>query len=118
MCDLEDELLHAAQAFCAWRDHVMRDAARSGFTCAEVLGFIQETRAEKAFPRISHHLLAHVVEGLAASLSQNGLLECVSPGVYCVSEHALAHLAREPTYLGNEPSLPGTVEFAFQRKDS
>ena len=114
--DLEHELLRAAQAFCAWRDHVIHDAGQNGFTCAELLGFIERTSAEKTFQRISHRLLAHLVEALAESLSQTGFLERVNPGVYALTETAFAHLNREPAYLTNEHWVPGTTELAVRQK--
>lgn len=101
--DLEPELLRAAQALCAWRDHVHRDAGTSGFTCADLLGFIEQTNAENAFQRISHRLVAHLAEALAESLAQTGFFERLSAGVYALTDQAFAQLAREPAYLVNEP---------------
>jgi hypothetical protein len=102
--DLEHELLRAAQAFCAWRAHVRRDADETGFTCDEVLSFIEQTKADSAFPRISHRLVAHVIDGLAESLARSGYFERVSTSLYALTEQAFAHLDRKPIYL--DPSLP------------
>jgi hypothetical protein len=96
--DLERELLHAAHAFSA-------AAGQHGFTCAELLGFIEQTRAENAFPRISHRLVAHLVEALAESLVHAGFLERTSPGSYALTQLGVADLCREPGYLVNDPHL-------------
>lgn len=97
--DLEHELLRAARALCAWRDHVRPHTEDVGFRCDDVLAFIVETRAQRAFPRIAHPLLAHVVEGLAESLVSAGLFERAGTGRYTVSERAATHLDGEPAYL-------------------
>lgn len=101
--DLEHELLRAAQTFCAWRDHLDRDAGHRGFTCADLLGFIEQTNAENVLPRISHRLVAHLVDALAASLARAGSFERRSPGVYALTHQAFAQRGREPAYLVNDP---------------
>jgi hypothetical protein len=104
--DLEHELLRAARAFCAWHAHVRRDADETGFTCDDLLAFIEQTKSETAFLRISHPLVAHVVEGLAESLVRIGFFERVSAGLYTLSEKAFTQQTHEPVYLAQDQSLP------------
>ena len=108
--DLEHELLRAARALCASRAHVRRGADETGFTCDDVLAFIEQTKAEGAVLRISHRLVVDVVEGLAESLARAGFFEQASAGVYTLTEQAFAHLGREPVYLVQDESLPETDE--------
>jgi hypothetical protein len=111
--DLELELLRAAQAFRAWREHVAHDR-RDGFTCAELLAFVE---SNSAFARLSHRLVSHVVEALAESLVQLGWFERMNAGVYALTDEGSAELARDPTYLATEQSLSPSAELALRRKD-
>jgi hypothetical protein len=115
--DLEHELLRVAQAFCAWRAHVRRGADETGFTCDDLLAFVEQTKAESAFPRISHRLIAHVVDGLAESLACTGVLERVGTGLYTLTEEAYARLDREPAYLAQDQWLPESEALPLRRKD-
>jgi predicted transcriptional regulator of viral defense system len=94
--DLEHELLRAAHAMCALR-------ATRDFSCTELLAFLEHTSTERAFPRISHRLVSHLIDALASTLAQAGLLERLRPGRYALTELAFAHLEREPALL-SEPA--------------
>jgi hypothetical protein len=113
--DVELELLRAARALCAWRAHVRCDPDETGFTCDDVLAFVAQTNAQHAFPRISHQLLAHVVEGIAESLAGLGFIERVRAGLYVLTAAARANLDREPSYLAQHVSLPEIEALPLRR---
>jgi hypothetical protein len=104
--DLEHELLRVAQAFCGARAHVRRGADETGFTCDDLIAFVEQTKAESAFPRISHRLVVDVVDGLAESLVRIGVFERVSAGLYVLTEDAFAYFDRVPVYLAQDDCLP------------
>ncbi|HEY5921626.1 MAG TPA: hypothetical protein VIV11_08140 [Kofleriaceae bacterium] len=103
--DLEDELLRAAHALCE-RDRV------NAFTAAALLDFVRATGPPIQYPRLSHQLLAHLVDALASSLVQSGHLAQVGGPAYALTALALEHLVCEPAYLRDEILAPRECQAA------